>query len=145
MFRHLLIATDGSELAGHAVDHGLGLAKAVGAQVTVLTVTEPFPATSRVMMPSAEDVQRFENGANAAAERLLSEVADRARATGVACSTRHLRDGHAAEGILQTSRELGCDVIVMATHGRRGLDRLLVGSQAAKVMAGSSVPVLVCR
>lgn len=145
MFRHLLIATDGSELAARAVDHGFGLAKATGAEVTVLTVTEPFPATAQVMMPSAEDVQRFDRGASAAAQRLLSQIAGRAHDMGVACKTRHVRDDIPAEGILKVSRELGCDGIVMATHGRRGIDRLLVGSQAAKVMAGSTVPVLVCR
>lgn len=145
MFRHLLIATDGSDLAGKAVEHGLGLAKSLCAEVTLLTVTEPIPATSRAMMPSAEDLKRFERGAGAAAVRLLDGLADRARSAGVSCATRHIAGFDPAESILSTCSELGCDGIVMATHGRRGLDRLLIGSQAAKVMAASPVPVLVCR
>lgn len=145
MFRHLLIATDGSELADRAVEHGLSLAGALGAEVTALTVVEPFPSTSHVMMPSADDVRRYEQGATAAAERLLGLVADRARARNVPCATRHVGSDRPAEAILETCRDLRCDAIVMATHGRRGLDRLLVGSQAAKVMSQSRVPVLVCR
>lgn len=145
MFRHLLIATDGSELANRAVEHGLGLARALGAEVTALTVVEPFPSTAHVMMPSADDVRRYEIGATADAERLLGLVSDRAREMGVTCSTRHVGSDRPADAILETSRDIGCDAIVMATHGRRGLDRLLVGSQAARVMSRSRVPVLVCR
>lgn len=145
MYRNILIATDGSELAGGAVSQGLGLAKAIGASVTAVTVTDQYPTDKAVLMPTAGDVDRYEAGAAAAARAILDRVAQAAVELGVTCKTHHVRDELPAEGIIQACRQHGCDLIVMATHGRRGMDRLLVGSQAAKVMTASSVPVLICR
>jgi nucleotide-binding universal stress UspA family protein len=145
MYRHILIATDGSEVAARAETQGLALAMAIGAQVTALTVTEMYPTTGGVLMPSAGDVSRYEAQAAAEAEKILARVAAAAKEHGVSCASRHIWDMLPAEGILQAAKEGGCDMIVMSTHGRRGLDRFLLGSQAQKVMTYSTVPVLICR
>jgi nucleotide-binding universal stress UspA family protein len=97
------------------------------------------------MLPNAGDVQRYEAAAAVAARRILDSVAASAAELDVACDTRHIIGELPAEGILKAAREAGCDLIVMASHGRRGVERLLLGSQAMKVMAASTVPVLICR
>jgi nucleotide-binding universal stress UspA family protein len=145
VYRNILIATDGSEVAGRAVVQGLGLAKSLGACVIAVTVTDGFPAASPVMLPTAADVDRYKMAAAETARSILDRVADAASDLGVRCERHHVADALPADGIIDACREHGCDLIVMATHGRRGMDRLLVGSQAAKVMTASSVPVLICR
>ena len=145
MYRHIMIATDGSDVAGRAVVQGLGLARAIGARVTAVTVTDRFPTSSPVMMPTADDVGRYETGAAKTARDILDKVCRAAAELGVAANSEHVVDELPAEGILKACRTHGCDLIVMATHGRRGIDRMLVGSQASKVMTTSTVPVLICR
>ncbi len=81
----------------------------------------------------------------AAANRILWGVSEMAKKIGVSCATRHVKDYYPADGIIEAAKERGCDLIVMASHGRRGVSRVLLGSQATKVVALSSVPVLVCR
>lgn len=145
MYCHILIATDGSELAGRAVEHGVAVAKATGAKVTAVTVTERFPTSSGVMMPSAGDVRRYEVAMAQGAQGILAKVEAAARAAGVAFAGLHIPDVYPADGIMMACQDRGCDLIVMATHGRRGMDRFLMGSQATKVMTASKVPVLICR
>ena len=144
VYRNILIATDGSDIAERAVKQGIGLAKSLGAKLTAVTVTDHF-STTNVMMPHADDVDRYEKGIGAAAKKILDSVAAQAREQGVTCDTRHVADEYPAAGIIAAARDAGCDLIVVATHGRRGLDRLLLGSQATKVLALSTVPVLICR
>ncbi len=145
MYRNILIATDGSELAQKAVDHGLAIAKGLGSKVTVVTVTEMMSTQSGMLMPRAADVDRYETEAKAMARGILEKAAEASKAAGVACDMVHVADKTPAEGVLETTRSRGCDLIVMASHGRRGLNRLLLGSHAQEVMVHSSVPVLVCR
>ena len=145
MYRSILIATDGSELAGRAVDQGLGLARAMGARVTIVTVTETIARSSPILIPRPGDVDLYEATASRMAHGILDEVLRKANELGVACDAVHIPDRGAAEGILEAARARGCDLIVMATHGRRGLDRLLLGSQALNVMTHAHVPVLICR
>jgi nucleotide-binding universal stress UspA family protein len=137
MYEHILIATDGSELAGKAVAQGLALAKALKAEVTAVTVTEPWDALS-----SFDD---YESRMAKYAEDTLSAVSRAAREEEVPCATLHVKDRRPAEGIVEAARTQGCDLIVVASHGRRGLARLLLGSQAYEVVTTSPVPVLVCR
>lgn len=152
MYKHILIATDGSELAGRGLAHGLALAKAVGARVTVVTATEMWSVMG-VLRDSHDEPSRggpnpivqYETAATAAASRVLTAAAQQAKAQGVACETVHVADMHPAEGIVATATNKGCDLIVMASHGRRGLSRMFLGSQAAKVVTLSKVPVLICR
>ena len=145
MYRHILIATDGSDLSNRAVRQGLGLSKALQARATVITVTEPWDAVilgeAAIVFPPAE----YEQSAAANAARILALVKDIAAETGVSCETLHVKDRRAAEGIIETAKASGCDLIVMSSHGRRGLGRLVLGSQANEVVTHSTVPVLVCR
>jgi nucleotide-binding universal stress UspA family protein len=144
MYKHILIATDGSELAERAVKTGLILAKALGAQATVVTVSEPWAALAAGEASPGFPFDAYEKAAGEAAAKILASAAGIARQLDIACATVHLKDTP-AEGILQAAKERGCDLIVMASHGRHGFSRLLLGSQAMRVLTGSNVPVLICR
>ena len=144
MYKHILIATDGSELAGKAVTTGLTLAKELGAKVTAVTVTEPWSAMMSGEPALVFPIEDYEKVAADNAQRILAGVQDAAKAAGIACETVHVSD-FPAEGIIETAKAKGCELIVMASHGRRGLSKLLLGSQATRVLTLATVPVLVCR
>jgi nucleotide-binding universal stress UspA family protein len=145
VYKHLLIASDGSELAQKAVDQGLALAKTLNAKASAVNVTEPWTAVAPGEVAIAFPLDEYEKGAAANATKILKGIADAAEKAGVACETVHVKDQFPAEGIIETAKARGCDLIVMASHGRRGLMRLVLGSQANRVVANSVVPVLVCR
>jgi nucleotide-binding universal stress UspA family protein len=148
MYKHVLIATDGSELATKALEHGLALAKRDNAQITVLTVTEPWlplDVAHEVRQGRPDPVGHFEEIATVAAKRVLDSAVQRANAHGVACNVIHVKDQHPAEGIVTVAKDKGCDLIVMASHGRRGMSRLLLGSQAHEVLTHCTVPALIVR
>lgn len=145
MYRHLLIATDGSELADKAVQQGLALAKELGARVTAVTVSEPLPPVMTADATVAFPIPEYEQAAAATAAKILDKVSAEARSRDVVCQAVHVKDRVPADGIVETAQASGADLIVMASHGRRGLSKLLLGSQANKVVTQSSVPVLVCR
>jgi nucleotide-binding universal stress UspA family protein len=145
MYKHILIATDGSELAQKGVDQGLALAKALGAKATAVTVTEPMAAMLVGEAAIALPLEDYDKAASADAARILAGVSASAAKAGVACHTLHVKDQYPAEGIVDAAKARGCDLIVMSSHGRRGLSRLLLGSQATLVLTHSHVPVLVCR
>jgi len=145
VYKHILIATDGSELAGHAVAVGFDLAQRLGAQVTAVTVTEPWTALVTGDTSFGFPVDEYEKSADESAARILSGVGKLARKADIACATVHAKDQYPAEGVLETAEKSACDLIVMASHGRRGLGRLLLGSVAAKVLTHSKLPVLICR
>ncbi len=145
MFKHVLIATDGSEVALKAVEKGLELAKSLGAKVTAITVTEPWTAIVSGEMGIAFPIDDYDKSCAESAATVLADVAGRASKADVPCVTHHVKDQFAAEGIVEAAAEFGCDVIVMASHGRRGLSRVLLGSQTNKVLVLSKVPVLVWR
>ncbi|KLK90027.1 universal stress protein UspA [Microvirga vignae] len=149
MYNHVLIATDGSELATRGLVHGLALAKGLGATVTVVTVTEMWSAwdmAHEARMSEHNPVDEYEQRAKAAARRILDTAVNLAQEQqGLDVQTLHVADQHPAEGIITACQSQGCDLIVMSSHGRRGLGRVLLGSQAAEVLAHSTVPVLVVR
>jgi nucleotide-binding universal stress UspA family protein len=145
MFKHILIGTDGSELAQKAVTEGLELAKCSGAKVTVINVTEPWVAVAPGEIAMAFPIKEYDESVAANAAQILSAVETQAKALDVACTTLHVKDQFPAEGIVETATQRGCDLIVMSSHGRRGLMRFLLGSQAIKVLTHSTIPVLVCR
>jgi nucleotide-binding universal stress UspA family protein len=148
MFKNILIATDGSELANKAVKHGLALAKALGAKVKAVAVTESWDAleiAKQVEQRIEKPVERYEKNAAAWAEKALSAARRMASEQGVSFETVHIKDRHPADGILEAAKTGGCDLVVMASHGRRGVAKLLLGSQAVKVLTHSTVPVLICR
>jgi nucleotide-binding universal stress UspA family protein len=148
MYQRILIATDGSELAGKAVNHGLALAKRLNVPVTAVTVTELWSALEIGRMARQghhNAVAEFEDMAATSAKNILDKVKETAKSEGVACEVIHVPDQHPAEGIIAIAKDKGCDLIVMASHGRRGLNRILLGSQANEVLTHSKVPALIVR
>lgn len=148
MYRTILVATDGSELAGKAVDHGIKLAKTVGASLLFVTVTEIWSAIEMAAESergAPHPMETYEAMAATSAQKILAAAKALAEKEGVDCTTLHVRDRAPAEGIIATAVEQGADLVIMASHGRRGLNRMLVGSQTAEVLAFSKVPVLVLR
>jgi nucleotide-binding universal stress UspA family protein len=149
MSEHIMIATDGSELSQRGIDLGLSLAKSMGARVTVVTVTEgyPVPLDMRgmgvVVNPELLAQHRDAQGTHAA--EVLGAAAKRAEAAGMAIDTLHVPDAIPAEALLSAAADRKATMLVMASHGRRGLKRLLLGSQTAEVLAHSTIPVLVVR
>lgn len=145
MFKNILIATDGSDLAAKAVTQGLELAKGLGARTTVVNVTEPWVRVAPSEVAMAFPIHEYEQSVAANAARILGAVETQAASLGVPCATLHVKDQFPAEAIVETAEKQGCDLIVMSSHGRRGLMRVLLGSQANKVVTHSTIPVLVCR
>ncbi len=149
MYHHILISTDGSELGTKGLDHGLTLAKALGAKVTVITVTERFPAyaisAGEVWITAAELEGEFESNQQKLAEGILTAAREAADRIGVPAEMLHVPNAQPAEAIVTAARDRECSLICMSSHGRRGLGRLLLGSQTAEVLAHSPVPVLVVR
>jgi len=149
MFKTLLIATDGSDLGDKALAAGLALARTHGATVTILTATDPVStgigAGGFGTIDAGPIVARLEESYAAEAAKLLAAARQKAEAEGVAAETLHLPRHRPADGIVETADKLGADLIVMGSHGRRGLNRLLLGSQASEVLARARVPVLIVK
>ncbi|RUW29972.1 MULTISPECIES: universal stress protein [unclassified Mesorhizobium] len=149
MYKHILIATDGSELAGKGVAHGLELAKGLGATVTFITVSEPFPTLAwggaMAGYVAGDELTYYEESARKYAREVLEKCRADADALGVRTKVLHIENRAPAEAILDTARAEACDLIVMASHGRRGLGRLVLGSQTAEVVSLTEIPVLVVR
>lgn len=147
MYSHILVPTDGSDLAQNGVNHALSLAKALGSKVTIITVSRPFipPGMEGEWIPPAADRKRFEDELERSALDLLTKTKADAEKMGLNAGTEHVRDDSAAIAIVDAAERLGCSLIVMSSHGRRGISRILLGSQTAEVLAHSPVPVLVIR
>lgn len=148
MYAHLLIATDGSELAGRAVAHGVKLARQLGARVTFVSATETWPSIDMGAMPHHADqgiIDAFETAVREAALETLANAGAVAEDAGVSWDSLHVPGRRAAEAIVEAAAAGGCDLIVMASHGRRGVRRLLLGSQTVEVLTSTEVPVLVVR
>jgi nucleotide-binding universal stress UspA family protein len=148
MYRHILIATDGSALAEKAVSHGLSLAKSVGAKVTALIVEAPFNVNDvpdSKVRPMSEAIEQHSEHTRQHADRVLSQVADAAKAADVACEIVQIEHGQPYQAIITAAKDNDCDVIVMASHGRSGISALLLGSVTHKVLTHTKIPVLVCR
>jgi nucleotide-binding universal stress UspA family protein len=145
MFTNILLPTDGSDLATKAVDAGIELAKRLGAKVTIVTVVEPFHVIT-VNAAQLEDTRAtYERHAAEHARQVLAATAAKAEAVGVSASQLTRTGDHPAEEIIAAAGEVGADLIAMASHGRRGLSALMLGSQTAKVLSRTEIPVLVLR
>lgn len=142
MYRHILIPTDGSNLAQRGVAHGLALAKSLGAKVSVIFVVEPF---SEMTGRFQEAVARYAELRKEQAASTLDGAAKLAREAGVACETIQVENGQPHQAIIAAAEDKGCDLIVMSSHGRSGLPMLLIGSVTNKVLAQAKIPVLVCQ
>ncbi|MFZ2307825.1 MAG: universal stress protein [Rhodoferax sp.] len=145
MFKHILIPTDGSELSVVAVTQGIKLAKEINARVTGLTVTMPFHFFAVDGMQISDTAERYEQDSKAMALRNLQVIREAANAAGVACELIHRVSEHPYEEIVKTAQEQGCDVIFQASHGRRGMRALVMGSETHKVLTHTKIPVLVFR
>jgi nucleotide-binding universal stress UspA family protein len=148
MYKRILIATDGSDLAQRAVTHGLTLAKSVGAGVVFLTVTEMWSTLDmahHAVQGQQHPIEDYEAKASTWADKVLTACRAQADTIGVAAATVHVSDMEPDEAIIKTAQNQGCDLIIMASHGRGPIGRLLLGSVALKVLTYASVPVLIVR
>lgn len=147
MFKHILLPTDGSTISKKAVKHGIALAKKGGARVTALHVVPEYKlmVDEGITMMSPALRQRIEDAGRARAQKMLDEIAKQARARGVRCSTLCVAGDLPYQQIIAAARRKKCDLILMASHGRRGLSSVLLGSETAKVLLHTKVPVLVVR
>ena len=147
MYTHILIPTDGSKLSAHAVAHGVAVAKAMGARVSGLFVAPaPTPLVFEGLMP-VDYMQPDEHAALSAraAEQHLGFIERAAQQAGVPYEGLTVVGEYPADAILQAAKQHRCDLIVMASHGRRGLAGIVLGSETQKVLAHAKIPVLVCR
>jgi nucleotide-binding universal stress UspA family protein len=144
VYKNILIPTDGTEFCEKAVRHGVALAKLAGARVTGVTVTVPFRRFVGMTAPP-DILEKIVESRSEAVEKILGSVEAIARASGVPCETVEIDDEHPYQGIISTAESKGCDLIVMASHGRRGISGVLIGSETQKVITHTTIPVLVCR
>lgn len=148
MYKHILIATDGSELARKGLEHGLALAKPLGAKVTVLTVSEPLsPEMARAAQLSGvgDPIGGYDQQIDALMKERFASIEQHASQHGVTVDLEHEIDDSPAEAIVRSAKLNGCDLVVMSSHGRRGVQKVLLGSQTAEVLANTTIPVLVIR
>ena len=145
MYKHVLIPTDGSELSSKAEAAGLTLARALGARATALTVTQPFQFIGTDPMMLVVSEPEYEKAQAARAEKTLERVKATAAAIGVPVETVRAVTGQPFDAIIATAKERGCDLIFMASHGRRGVAGLIIGSETVKVLTHTKIPVLVYR
>ena len=144
MFKRILVPTDGSEITAKAIDASIELARSVGAQLYTISVKEPFPYSAiSEMQPTPP--QEFFDAQERIAARRVQAVVEQSTAAGVACQSHTVEALHPWEAIIDHAKRMECDLLVMASHGRRGVSALLLGSETQKVLTHSKVPVLVVR
>jgi len=149
MYSRIVVGTDGSELATKALRHAAALAKDNGARLFVVTATEPpglvAPGAELMAVDVGAIITELEKAKATSAKTTLTEAEALVKELGMTAETIHVAASTAADAIVSTAKEQGADLIVMGSHGRRGLGRLLLGSQASEVLAHSTVPVLVVK
>ena len=144
MYQRILVATDGSEISQKASQTATSLAKTLGAELFVISVKEPFPYSAISEMQPVPPQEFFDAQERIARERVDAVIA-MAKGAGVACQAHTIEALHPWEAILEHAKAQNCDLVVMASHGRRGLSALLLGSETQRVLVHSSVPVLVVK
>jgi nucleotide-binding universal stress UspA family protein len=147
MYKHILIPTDGSELSEKAIGAGIDFARFVGARVTGFTAIPEYqiPSESELMSRHAISLPDYERDAKKQAESALQTIADHARAAGVNYDADFALSDVPHEAIIRAAQKHGCDLIFMASHGRRGLSALVHGSETQAVLTHSTIPTLVYR
>ncbi|HTN70472.1 MAG TPA: universal stress protein [Methylomirabilota bacterium] len=145
MYKHILIPTDGSELSAWAVKQGLALAKSVGAKVTAITVSETFHTFSVDPVMVTDTPEQYQKDCDARAEKYLRVAKSAATTAGVPYEGVHVMHDHPYEAIINAAKDKGCDLIFMASHGRKGMSAVVLGSETVKVLTHSKIPTLVCR
>jgi nucleotide-binding universal stress UspA family protein len=147
MYRHFLIPTDGSELAERGVSQGLALAKSLGAKVSVIFAVEPFEGLVKFSQSAlaAQELAKYAEWRKQQATSTLDHAKNAAKEAGVSCETIQVESGYPHQAIIAAAKDKGCDLIVMSSHGRSGLSKLLIGSVTNKVLTLAETPVLVCQ
>lgn len=145
MFRKILIATDGTKQANSAIAHGVNLAKACGASVVGFHARPAFPAlyTGEPFAVTDETLDKYDRGTVAHAEASLAQIRAAAEKAKVGYKGLHMVSSSPADSIMRIAQREKCDLVVMSSHGRRGLKRALIGSETNYVLTHSKVPVLV--
>ena len=144
MYKRVLVPTDGSDITAKAVQSAVGLARLCGAELYVLAVKEPFPYSAISEMQPVPPQEFFDAQERVAVARVKAAT-DAGAAAGVTCHGHTVEALHPWEAILDHAKTQGCDLVVMASHGRSGLSALLLGSETQKVLTHSSIPVLVIK
>lgn len=145
MFKHILLPTDGSELSEKAIQEGIRLAQSLGAKVTGLCIMpEKHPFFYETEIP-AEALEQIAKQTKEAGKVYLSVIEKKAREAGLACEVVYEVTDYVYEAIIRVADRMGCDLIMMASHGRRGVKAFIIGSETQKVLTHSKIPVLVFR
>jgi len=145
MYKNILLPTDGSELASKAVKNGIAFAKETNARITVLTVSAPFHVFTFNTQAVEDTQEEYRKRMLEHTRKTLQSTADAAQAAGVGCETVHVEHEHPYQAIIDTAKGKGCDLIMMASHGRGGISAIVLGSETLKVLTHSKIPVLVHR
>lgn len=146
MFRNILVAYDGSDLSKRGLEKAITLAKAVGAQITGFHVAPDLDSSMRAYLPEAAYIpDEYNEKAEDAAKEQLKEIEHQCAAAGVPYTVHYVVSEFVADSIVEAAEKYKCDLIVIASHGRAGLARMMLGSQTQKVLAHAAVPVLVFK
>jgi nucleotide-binding universal stress UspA family protein len=145
MFKHILLPTDGSVLSEVAIKKGVEFAKEVNAKVSGLTVTKPFHVFTTDVTELEDTKETYAEDTKASAAARLSVIEQAAKQAGISYEVVHTIGEHPWEEIIKTATERGCDAIFMASHGRRGVAAVVIGSETNKVLTHTKIPVLVYR
>jgi nucleotide-binding universal stress UspA family protein len=145
MHKNILVPTDGSELSKRATEYAVALAKSVNAKLTVLTVTTPYYGSIVERSVPATRIEDYQHEAAKLSEQYLDAAKDIAATAKVPCNAIHVQSPQPYQAIIDVAKDQGCDLIVMASHGRRGVAAVVLGSETIKVLTHSTIPVLVVR
>ena len=145
MYKHILIPTDGSELSESAILKGVAVAKSMNAKVTGVTVSSTFHTFAVEPLMVTDTPVQYQKDCEARAEKYLAAIERAAQSLGVLYEGTHVFHDQPYEAIIDTATNKGCDLIIMASHGRRGVKALVLGSETTKVLTHSKIPVLVLR
>lgn len=145
MFKHILLPTDGSPMSEMASQKCIALAKEAGAQVTVIYVMPEFHVFAYAPAMVTDTPEQYRHYAEASARKILGGVERAAQEAGVVCTMLFVANDHPYEAIVKAAQDCGCDLICMASHGRKGMQGVLLGSETQKVLTHTDVPVLVYR
>jgi len=144
MYKRILVPTDGSEITAKAVQAAIGLARLSGAELLAIAAKEPFPYSAISEMQPVPPQEFYDAQERIAAARVKA-VVEAAAAAGIACRAHTVEALHPWEAITEHAKAQDCDLIVMASHGRRGLTALMLGSETQRVLVHTQLPVLVVR
>lgn len=145
MFKTILVPTDGSQLSEKAIASAIDYARHCQSRIVGIAVAEPYPFSPLAENAMAIDPGLYEDNVRTLAKQHVQKIADAAQAAGVSCETITVLSFSPDEEIIKTAQQFHCDAIFMASHGRSGLSQLLLGSKTQKVLAHSTIPVLVLR